>query len=90
MDWVFGAIVVAALIHIVATAWLRRYAAGVISAVVLYIPLGIYAFYRAELAPGKAVAAGLLSLLWMAVPLAFQFIRLRGQPPIRRSPDPEK
>ena len=83
-------ILINALIHIAATVWLRRYAAGVISAVVLYIPLGTYAFYQAGLTPGKAAAAGLLGLLWMAVPLIFQFIRLRGQLPIRRSPNPKR
>jgi len=83
-------ILINALIHAVATAWLRRYAAGLVSAVMLYVPLGVYAFYRAAccagLTPGKAAAAGLLGLLWMAVPLVFQLVRLRGRLPIRRSP----
>lgn len=78
-------ILINAMIHIVATAWLRRYAAGVISSIVLYVPLGIYAFYRAELTPSQAAAAGLLGLLWMSVPLVYQIVRLRGRLPIRHS-----
>jgi len=78
-------ILINALIHAGATLLLRRYAAGLISALVLYVPLGIYAFCQAKLTPGQTAAAGLLGLLWMSVPIVYQLVRLRGRLPVGRS-----
>lgn len=73
-------VLVNAAIHIVGTLALRRYSPGVVSAAVLYLPLGLCAFYVAartgELSLGTGARAVLLGLLWMAVQLAFQAVRL--------------
>jgi hypothetical protein len=67
-------------IHVVATIILRGYSPGVASAVLLYVPLGLCAFYAAarsgHLGLTAGVAAVLLGALWMAVPLGYQLVRL--------------
>jgi len=63
------------LIHIAGAIRVKRYAPGVVSGVLLYVPLSLYAFYlfasagRLTLAGG--VMAGLLGVLYQAVPIGY-------------------
>ena len=65
--------------YIVPMIIVRRYIPGAFSAVLLYIPLAVYAFHVVDEA-GKlsfAVAAGafLLGFVWQAIPVAAVFLR---------------
>jgi len=67
------------VMHLVPMAIVRRYSPGSVSAVFLYVPLAIYAFYVADEA-GKlgaltVLGAFLLGLLWMSFPIGASFIR---------------
>jgi hypothetical protein len=63
------------LIHLAGTIKAKRYAPGVVSGVLLYLPLSLYAFYlcagaeRLTLAAGAM--AGLLGVLYQAVPIGY-------------------
>ena len=63
------------LIHLAGTIRTKRYAPGVISGVLLYMPLSLYAVYllagtgRLTLAGG--VMAGLLGVLYQAIPIGY-------------------
>jgi hypothetical protein len=69
-----------AAIHIVGTLFLGQYSPGILSSVLLYIPLGLYAFRVAagsgQMSTGAYARAVLLGVLWMAAPLAFQVVRV--------------
>ncbi len=74
-------VLINALIHIGASVIQRRYASGTVTAIFLYIPLGVYAcstYARAGLVtPSKLITSLLLGAGWMAVPPLFQVVRLR-------------
>lgn len=63
------------LMHILGCVRVKGYAPGVITGVLLYIPLSTYAYYvfisSSQLTPGGAVAAGVLGLLYQAVPISY-------------------
>lgn len=67
-------------IHVVGTIVLRGYSPGVVSAVLLYVPLGLYTFHAAAGSGHLSLAVGtgavVLGALWMAVPLGYQLVRL--------------
>jgi hypothetical protein len=69
-------------IHVLATIVLPSYSPGVMSAVLLYVPLGLYAFYTAsgsgQMSLAVATGAVVLGTLWMAVPLGYRLVRLRA------------
>ncbi|MBN1531857.1 MAG: HXXEE domain-containing protein [Spirochaetes bacterium] len=66
--------------HIVPSLMKRGYTPGLISAILLYIPLSVYAFVRALdeglLSPAGAVASFALGILCMAMPVLFQRVRI--------------
>ena len=71
--------------HLVPMAVVRRYSPGSATAIFLYVPLAVYAFYvvdeAGELSALTAVGAFLLGFLWMSLPLGAAFIRSdRGAP----------
>jgi hypothetical protein len=76
-------IFVNALIHLAPTINMRRYSPGAASALVLYVPLAVYAYYLAarsgRLTLVDGVRATLLGMLWMALPAGFQLVRLHVQ-----------
>ena len=76
-------VLINAVIHIVGTLTLRQYSPGTFSSILLYIPLGLYAFYAAarcgQMSLGTGARAALLGVLWMTVPPAFQVVRLAFQ-----------
>ena len=61
-----------ACIHLAGTVRFRRYSPGLVSAVVLYIPLAVSAYARAAAAGGLTLEAGMsafgLGLFWHAIP----------------------
>jgi hypothetical protein len=71
------------LIHLAGTIKAKRYAPGVISGVLLYMPLSLYAFYlfasagRLTLA-GSAIA-GLVGVLYQAVPIGYLGLSSRAR-----------
>ena len=72
---VAGLLIVNGLTHIGGAMRARRYAPGMVSGILLYLPLGAYAFY-AGLTSGRAslrqvLLAGLLGLACAAVPLVW-------------------
>ena len=73
-------ILVNALIHVGVSLWRRRYTPGLLSSVLLYLPLSVYSFHRflvsGRLKLGDAFLAFLLGLLWMSLPLAYQLARV--------------
>ena len=64
-----------ALIHIGGTVKARRYAPGVVSGIVLYLPLSLYAYYLAveagELTLAGGIVSGLLGVLYQALPVGY-------------------
>jgi hypothetical protein len=71
------------LIHLAGTIRAKRYAPGIISGVLLYMPLSLYAFYlfasagRLTLA-GSAIA-GLVGVLYQAVPIGYLGLSSRAR-----------
>jgi len=69
-----------AFIHIGAAIRLRGYAAGLITALVFYLPLPAYAYYRfttdGTLALEGVILSVALGAFWMLVPLLYQGARL--------------
>jgi hypothetical protein len=69
-----------ALIHIIPALRLGCYTPGLISAVLLYLPLSVTAYYLAlhsqQMSVCNGVLAGLLGFGWMSVPFIFQGLRL--------------
>ncbi len=63
------------LIHVGAAARLKGYAPGVLSGVILYLPLGFVAFLQAGarggLSFGRGLIAGAMALFFQAVPIAY-------------------
>jgi small-conductance mechanosensitive channel len=63
------------LIHLAGTIRAKRYAPGVISGVLLYVPLSLYAFYlfagAGRLTLVGSAIAGLLGVLYQAVPIGY-------------------
>ncbi len=70
--------------HLVPMAIVRRYSPGSVTAVFLYVPLAVYAFYVVEeagkLTAPAALGAFLLGLLWMSFPIGASFIRSARAP----------
>jgi len=66
--------------HLVPAIAMRAYSPGLVSALLLYVPLAAYAWYlyarSGLLTAANTVAAALLGLLWMGLPLAFQGVRM--------------
>jgi hypothetical protein len=63
------------LIHIIATARSKRYAPGVVSGTMLYLPLSLYAYYffarSGQLTIIGGIISGLLGVLYQAVPVSY-------------------
>ena len=69
-----------ALVHVVPTVVRRQYSPGDVSALLLYVPLGVHA-YAGALHGGMAtsrqvIASAPMGLLWMIVPFAYQALRV--------------
>ncbi len=64
-----------ALVHIGATLRARGYAPGIVSSVLLYLPLSLYAYYvfisSGQIAWPELAASGLLGILYQAVPIGY-------------------
>jgi hypothetical protein len=74
-----------ALVHLVPTVVRREYSPGVVSALLLYVPLGVHAYAGAlhgSMATSRQVIASVpMGLLWMIVPFLYQALRIsRGRP----------
>jgi hypothetical protein len=63
------------LIHLTGTIRARRYVSGVVSGVLLYMPLSLYAFYlfagAGRLTLAGCAIAGLLGVLYQAIPIGY-------------------
>ena len=70
-----------ALMHIIPTVLQKHYSPGVVTALLFYIPLAIYAyilaFERRELSFIKGGTAIILGAFWMAIPIIFQQVRVK-------------
>jgi hypothetical protein len=85
LDQPFFSLSIAALflintvMHLVPMAIVRRYSPGSFSAIFLYVPLAIYAFYvvddAGKLSALTVMGAFLLGLLWISFPIGASFIR---------------
>jgi hypothetical protein len=58
--------------HVIGTIATKRYSPGVITSVLLFFPLGVYAISRAKTANGTGI---LLGIGWMLVPLTVVSLR---------------
>lgn len=72
---VAGLLFLNALVHILGCIRVRGYAPGVITGLLLYLPLSTYAYYlfitSGQLTPSQLLATGLLGLMYQAVPLGY-------------------
>jgi hypothetical protein len=63
------------LMHTGATLRARSYTPGIVSSVLLYLPLSIYAYYlfisSGQMAWPEGIASGLLGILYQAVPVGY-------------------
>lgn len=64
-----------AFAHIMGSLRAKGYAPGVITGVLLYLPLSIYAYYlfvsSGQLTPSEVIATGVLGLVYQAVPIGY-------------------
>ncbi|MFB0561951.1 MAG: HXXEE domain-containing protein [Candidatus Lokiarchaeia archaeon] len=76
-----GLLFINPLIHIGGTIRYRRYAPGVVSAILLYIPLSLYAYYLYAEAGLVTLIVFILSvvlaIVWQVTPLSYMLIRKR-------------
>lgn len=74
---VAGLLFVNACLHVMGAVSTRSYAPGLVSAVVLYLPLAFYAYYLSVDLALATLQSGLrgmaFGVLWQAVPLLFHF-----------------
>jgi hypothetical protein len=67
------------LVHLVPTMVRRQYSPGLVSALLLYIPLGIYSYFSAinnSLASSNQIIVSVpLGAIWMLIPFLYQTIR---------------
>jgi hypothetical protein len=70
-----GLIFINGLMHLATCIRLRGYAPGVVSAVLVYLPLSAYAYYifihSGQLTLGSVIATAVLGLLYQAVPISY-------------------
>ena len=70
-----------AFAHIMGSLIAKGYAPGVITGVLLYLPLSVYAYYlfigSGQLTPGEVIITGILGLAYQAVPLSYFVIATR-------------
>ncbi len=81
------ALVNAVLFHIGPTLVQRRFSPGTITAVLLFLPLGIWSYYGAYLDGVLTIQTGVLSVLGGAVLMAYPIVllRLKGRLPSYKS-----
>jgi hypothetical protein len=74
-----GLVLLNALVHLVPSLIQRRYSPGLGTALLLYVPLGAWAYgYACRRAQARPVALSLaLGAFWMALPFLFQALRRR-------------
>lgn len=64
-----------AFAHIIGSLIAKEYAPGVITGVLFYLPLSIYAYYAfissGQLTPGEVIVTGILGLVYQAVPIGY-------------------
>jgi Protein of unknown function with HXXEE motif len=69
------------LFHVEGSIRLRGYNAGLVTAVVLYLPVSIYAYYyfwnSGSLTPLEFILSILLGAFWMVIVLVHQFIQIK-------------
>ena len=67
------------LVHLVPTVFRRQYSPGLVSAILLYLPLGFFSYFSAvrhTLATTNQVLASIpLGALWMSIPFLYQLVR---------------
>ena len=72
---VAGLLLFNGLTHLAGTIRAKRYAPGVVSSVLLYVPLSLYAFYlfasAGRLTLAGSVIVGLVGVLYQAVPIGY-------------------
>ena len=68
------------VVHVVPTVARRQYSPGVVSALLLYVPLGVHAYASAihgGLATSRQVVASVpMGLVWMLAPFLYQAVRV--------------
>ena len=79
-----GLLLVNGLTHIGACVRVRGYAPGVISGILIYLPLSVYAYSlflrTGQLTPNQVIITSLLGLLYQAVPIGYlSLARARSQ-----------
>jgi hypothetical protein len=77
-----GLLFINALMHIGACVRIKRYSPGVITGVLLYLPLSMYAYSlylgSSQLTWGGILITGLIGLLYQAVPISYLALAGRG------------
>lgn len=77
-----GLIIQNAFVHLVPSLVHWQYSPGLVSALVLYLPVGVYVYitaHRRSFATSKQMLlSALLGAAWMAVPFVYQLFRIRG------------
>jgi hypothetical protein len=70
-----GLLLTNGLVHILGCFRVKGYAPGVVTGVLLYIPLSLYAYYifvsSGQLTPNRVIATVMLGLLYHAVPITY-------------------
>lgn len=72
---VAGLLFINGLIHIMGSIRVKGYAPGVVTGVLLYLPLSVYAYYlfwsSGQLTLLEGIASGLLGMLYQVVPIGY-------------------
>ncbi len=77
---IFALLLINSLVHIVPIIKQKRYSPGLVSAIFLFIPIGIIGYIdllnNNLMTIKKLMISILLGVLWMSVPFVFQMIRI--------------
>ena len=80
---IFSLLLVNSLIHITTTIKLGKYSPGLVSAVLIFIPLGLYGYnnlFKQDMITGKEFMISMfVGILWMSFPLIYHLILTRKQ-----------
>jgi hypothetical protein len=68
---VAGLLFINGLMHIMGCIRVKGYAPGVITGVLLYIPVSVYAYYLTQLPLSGVIFTGVLGLLYQAIPIGY-------------------
>lgn len=80
---IFSLLLINALVHVAPTIRQKKYSPGLVSAILLFIPVGIsgylYLFEHDLLSVRELMISIIIGALWMSIPFVFQVMRMASE-----------